>query len=316
MRAGSLGLVSTGRPRISSRHDAAGCLRRYLGNVDERESKLVQWWCSAQGGSFTWEWVSYPGVWLALLVPTALYQGASRRGRYGVTRRHRLHFYAGIAGLWLATDWPLGTLASGYLLSAQMLQVGIYTFLAVPLLLRAIPEPMASVLANRVRLTGLARHLGSNPALRIGLVSVGFLILHIPTFYDALRASQFGSFAMDAGLVALAIVLWLPDLVDGNAPSAPGHTQRESLTMVLTMGLLPAILLATAPFPFYATYELAPRIGAWHPLVDQRIAAGIMVAFPLLLTLIRTARRHTGTRQHRFAPGPRRGPVPATALRE
>ena len=27
----------------------------------------MQWWCSAQGVAWSWEWRAYPGVWLFVL---------------------------------------------------------------------------------------------------------------------------------------------------------------------------------------------------------------------------------------------------------
>ena len=39
----------------------------------------MQWWCSATGEAWSWQWQAYPGVWLFALTTAALYALAVRR---------------------------------------------------------------------------------------------------------------------------------------------------------------------------------------------------------------------------------------------
>ena len=60
-----------------------------------------------------------------------------------------LWFALGMAGLWAASDWPLGTLGAGYLLSVHTVLYIIYTMVAAPLLVLGLPPWMAPTTARQ-----------------------------------------------------------------------------------------------------------------------------------------------------------------------
>ena len=108
----------------------------------------VNWWCQATRAPWTWTPKLYVGVWLMMAVILGTYGWAMRRRARAVgldarDKRAILWFVLGAMGLWLATDWPLGLLGSGYLLSIHTTLYLIYTMVAAPLMLIGIPGWMA-----------------------------------------------------------------------------------------------------------------------------------------------------------------------------
>lgn len=110
-----------------------------------------------------WDWTprAYPGVWLAMASLLGWYLLARRRltldERLADDRRRPLAFVAGWVVLWAASDWPIGTLGSGYLASAHMVQYLLYTLVAAPLLVLGVSEPMLRRTLARTHTTELVR---------------------------------------------------------------------------------------------------------------------------------------------------------------
>ncbi len=91
---------------------------------------MITWWCTALERPWTWQWVAYPGIWVATLLPLVAYLRAVRRHPGPVDKVKTGQFVAGVVVFWLATDWPLGALSAGYLASAHMVQFLLYTLVA------------------------------------------------------------------------------------------------------------------------------------------------------------------------------------------
>lgn len=239
---------------------------------------MIQWWCSAQSRPFTWEWIAYPGVWIAVVVPVVGYLWAISRSEKATTRGQRLQFLSGMAVLWLASDWPLGTLGSGYLASAHMAQFILYVFVGVPLLMVGTPPWLARRLVDRLRLRRILASLAGSLGVAAGLFTAGFVLTHSPGVVDALRSSQFGSFVMDVSWLALGVVLWMPILSPIREHRAASRFAKIGYLLAATamMSIVPSTLILFADYPIYRIYELAPRIGSLTPATDQQIAGVLM----------------------------------------
>ena len=145
---------------------------------------------------------------LCLVIPYFVSQRRAPKGiEKGVSQKR--FFVLGVLLLWLANDWPLGLLGASYLASAHMLQFLIYTMAVAPILLIGIPEWMARRLAGRMRLYRLMGRC-TQPVVA-GLLFNGMLIFsHSPWAVDNLRATQFGSFAMDLLWLIAGLLVWAP----------------------------------------------------------------------------------------------------------
>lgn len=223
----------------------------------------MTWWCAATGLPWRWEWQAYPGAWLlAGMLLVWWFRGRPRRGS--------ALFLGGVVALWAATDWPLGPLGAGYLLSVHTVQFLLITLVAAPLLLAG------AEVAGRVRLAGPVGRVVTHPLAGLGAYSVILTVTHLPPVVDTLMPTQFGSFAVD--------MLWLGG---GLALYAPVVLQRPYSRMgpLLSVGYLfaativsaiPAALLTFSRLPIYAIYELAPRVTRLSAREDQQVAGLVM----------------------------------------
>lgn len=256
----------------------------------------MQFWCSASSEPWTWAWQPYLGVWLAVALGIGAYVRVWRRQRparplTAEERRKPWWFALGVAMLWAATDWPVGALGAGYLASVHMLQFMLYTLVAAPLLLISLPSWFFSGIRQRSwwpSLQTLARPLVAGIAFNVVLLST-----HAPAVVDLARASQIGSFAMDAVWLAAGMILWLPVCSPIKELRHPSLAVR-GVYLFLASGalpMLPGAFLVFADFPLYATFELAPRVGDLAAITDQQIAGLLMkvgnipILWPVLAVL-------------------------------
>jgi len=230
----------------------------------------MQWWCSAQGLPWTWEWRPYPGVWLFVLLLASGYllvrrRAAARRGQQPSWRR--VVGWVGLAFVWLALDWPLGALGAGYLSSVHSTQFLLLTFIAPPLLLLGLgpatqrPEPAKG---SRV-----ARVLGA-----LLLFNVVVIASHMPRVVDALMPTQLGAFAIDAAWLGSALLFWHPVLLQ--APPIHPLARMGYIFWGTLAHTGIGVWLLLARLPVYRLYELAPPIAGIDPMSDQQFAGGIM----------------------------------------
>ncbi len=251
---------------------------------------MITWWCTALNRPWTWEWIPYPGIWLATLIPLFLYGRALRRHEGPVDVKRAFLFFAGMLVLWAATDWPLGTLGAGYLASAHMTQFLLYTLVAAPLLLLGTPEWMARRLVRRLRLERPVLALGHNLVAAGLIYNVILLSTHAPGTVQALRTNQFGSFAMDVLWIVAGLVLWLP--IVSPLPEAKSTSNWAKMTYLFlttsVVAVIPASFLTFTSIPIYGIYELAPRIGSLTAVEDQQLAGIIMkiATIPIVWSVI------------------------------
>lgn len=233
----------------------------------------MQWWCAAQDVAWSWAWRPYPGVWifvgLIALAYVRLFGGLEASGR------KRLYFLSGLVTLWIALDWPVGALGSGYLASVHMVQFLLIALLAPPLLLLGIPGAAYERLARRAGFR-LIRAI-TIPLVALLLFNVIVVATHWPGVVDGLMASQIGSFVLDLSWLIGGLVLWWPVVSPvPDRPRFPFGVRMGYLIVCTVLMTLPYVFLTFAELPFYATYELAPPVGSISSREDQRLAGLIM----------------------------------------
>ena len=242
----------------------------------------MRFWCSALKVPWSWTWRPYVGVWLLCAGLLVGYAWALHR-RYRTTPRDPdatkriLSFVAGVALLWIASDWPVGLLGASYLASVHMLQYMIYTLGAAPLLLLGIPEWMARRILGKLRLYRTVKFL-SRPLIAGVLFNVILIGTNAPVVVDSVRSSQFGSFALDMTWILSGLLLWLP--ICSTIPEISGRSYLVKIVyLFLAAGTLPMVpggFLTFADYPLYRTYELAPRVANFGALEDQQLAGAFM----------------------------------------
>jgi putative membrane protein len=242
----------------------------------------MRWWCSAVEVPWSWAPRPYLGVWL-LCVGLALWYGlawrAHRRAGAEPTDRdasYMRRFAGGIVALWIASDWPVGALAGGYLMSLHMTQYLLYTLAAAPLLMLGTPEWLADAVLDRLHLQKVWSVL-SRPLVAVIVSNVVLVSTHSPFAVDRFRSTQLGSFAMDMIWLLSGLVLWGPVI----NPVRSGRIASDPLRIVYlfvaaaVLPMIPGGFITFSSNPLFATYELAPRVGM-TALHDQQLAGVLM----------------------------------------
>ena len=244
----------------------------------------MTWWCSAQGLPWTWEWRAYPGIWLSVLALTGAYIWALRRWEPRLlarddrptTRGEIASFAAGVLVLWVAADWPIGTLAAGYLLSARVLQYLMFVLVAPPLLLLGTPRWLLRRLLRGRAAFRIARLL-ARPLIPLLVYNTVLVAVHLPPVVDGFSGSQLGSFILDLTVVASGLVFWWPvvgRLPELNPMGYPGRIGYLLLSVFLPT--VPASFFTFAQYPIYGLYEFAPPVGGIDTVTDQQIGGMLM----------------------------------------
>lgn len=168
----------------------------------------LQWWCSARGVAWSWEWQPYPGVWLAAALAGSAVHVRIRRGR--LARFRGVAMLAGALLLWLATDWPVGALGAGYLASVHAVQFVMLAMVVPPLLLLGADREARTVRGPRVE---AFRRAVTQPLVTAATFSVVMVATHLPNVVDGLMRFQWGAFALDLIWFGAGCLFWWPVIV-------------------------------------------------------------------------------------------------------
>lgn len=235
----------------------------------------MQFWCSATGRPWTWEWQAYPGAWLfvaALLVGYVIV----RRRSPGAAEWWRIPlFLLGVVAVWAAIDWPIGALGSGYLLSVHEVQYVLLGLVAPALLWLGVPVQVTlSLPAER----GVGRVLRSlaRPLPAIAVYHLALLVTHIPFISDALMPTQIGSLAIDLTWLLAGLWFWWPVVAPEGINLVRAPLRIGYLFGSTILPTIPAAFITFARYPLYSLYELAPPIGNIAAKGDQQLAGLIM----------------------------------------
>jgi putative membrane protein len=192
---------------------------------------------------------------------------------------------AGVLCLWIALDWPVGTLGAGYLASVHMVQFILISIIAPPFLLYGIPRVLLARFAARPNAGRTARSV-LVPLIGIAGINIVVVATHAPLAVDSLMPTQLGSFALDIIWLVSSLAFWWPLVwsVPGDRPlPAPAKIGYLFAGTFAHTGV--AMYLLLSQFPVYRTYELAPPISGITPLGDQEVAGGLMLIAGILLVL-------------------------------
>jgi putative membrane protein len=242
----------------------------------------LQWWCSATGIAWSWSWRAYPGVWIMILLLALL---VLVRRPPAMSGGQRVWWLLGCSMLWVALDWPIGTLGAGYLLSAHALQFLLIVYVAAPLLLCGLPAAWLDGVGGRAAIAGALR-FATHPVVAGAVCAAALIVSHVPFVLDTLRPSQLGSFALDIAWVVAGLLLWWPVIVAVPARRwfpAPVKMLYLFVTGLPCVGV--GIVLTLTDLPLYGLYELAPRVESIPARVDQQAAGILMWVVAHLMTL-------------------------------
>jgi putative membrane protein len=244
----------------------------------------MQWWCSATGDPWTWQWQAYPGVWLFVGLLAYWYfrtvgrsdgptgEGTSARP----LARPSAWFITGLVSIWLALDWPIGALGAGYLASFHTITYILLSFIAPPCLILGLPR--ASITAGLERpAVGHLLRAAARPWVGLATFNVILLTTHVPDVVDALMASQVGALLIDLGWLVGGLCLWWPVMAPPEVARLRRPLKMAYLFLSTIIPIIPSAFLTFADYPVYSTYELAPRIFTILTAQQDQQLAGLLM---------------------------------------
>ena len=246
----------------------------------------VSWWCSARPVSWSWDPQFFPGIWIVMLCIIGSYifvyikslKKNSSLDREIATNKEKLSFISGWLLLWIMTDWPIGVLGSGYLLSAHMLQYVIYSLVVAPLLVGGISKPMISYYKDLWIFIPI-QFLISRPFICFVVFNIVLAITHIPYFTDILKPLQLGQMLIDVLWISAAMLFWSA-IGSFDDQSDVSLARAQKLLYIIGITLLPTIpgaFFVFSDFPLYTTYEFATRVFNGISAREDQMYAGLIM---------------------------------------
>ncbi len=222
---------------------------------------------------------------------------ADRRARWRAAS-----FYAGLATILVALEGPIDSYASR-LFWVHMIQHVLLLSVAAPLIVlgapwmsiwRPLPLEFRRAVAGGVArsawaapLRAAGRALGSPPGALLAF-SINLIGWHLPVFFDLTLRHLWVHVLEHTTFLAFGILLWAQVI-----HSAPLRLRLSPINRVYYMtaanlvGWVISLVLAFSPTPLYPVYlHLADRPGGISALVDQQLAAGVMLVLGSLSTVI------------------------------
>lgn len=222
----------------------------------------------------------HPDVWLMVFLLVGGYLAALRfwvppeRKHEPATPLQKLSFFAGVAVLWIGSDWPMHELSEDALFSMHMVQHTLYSLVAPPLLLLGIPAWLMRQIVAPI--FPVVRFL-TRPLIALIVFNAAIVVTHLPQLVDLAVHSEFAHFTTHVVFVASALLMWwpvvdpLPELKRLQPPSKMLYLFLQSIVPTV-----PASFLTFAESPLYSAYVEMPRFWGISAVTDQMVAGLIM----------------------------------------
>jgi putative membrane protein len=192
-----------------------------------------------------------------------------------VTRRQVGCFVAGLAAIFVASDWPVHDLAEGYLYSVHMVQHMLITLVAAPLILLGTPAWLMRRLLPG-HLVKVVRQM-ARPVPNLVQFNAVLILSHWPFWVNATLRNHPLHFVAHALLLLSALLMWM--VIVSPLPEVPRARPPMQMLYLFLQTLLPTVPASFLTFgskPLYSFYETVPRLYGWTALSDQQVAGLIM----------------------------------------
>ena len=212
-------------------------------------------------------------VWLlALLALAAGYLWSTRQEDCGATGRQKLLFLGGIVVLAGALTWPLGDLASHWLLLALVLQRLLLTLAVPPLLVLGTPRAIIDRLTRPAAVDAVLR-VAARPVPAVAIVTVVAVGTLTVSAVSLAAHSVVARTVIQLLVLGSGFVLWAPVLTE-----LPGIQRLSSLGRggyLIVQSIVPSFLSIVwifARHPLYAPFTNPGKIAGVTPLLDQELS--------------------------------------------
>ncbi len=212
-------------------------------------------------------------LWLlALLGLVAGYLWATQRQGCTATPRQKLLFLGGVVLLAGALTWPLGDLASHWLLFALVLQRLLLTLAVPPLLVLGTPRPIIGRLTRPAAVDAVLR-VAVRPLPAVAIVTVVAVGTLTVGAVSLAAHSVVARTVVQLVVLASGFVLWAPVLTE-----LPGAQRLSALGRggyLIVQSIVPSFLSIVwifARHSLYPTFTYTGTIAGMSPLLDQELA--------------------------------------------
>jgi cytochrome c oxidase assembly factor CtaG len=212
-------------------------------------------------------------VWLlALLALAAGFLWATRHGESAATGRQKFLFLGGVVLLAGALTWPLGDLASHWLLLALVLQRLVLTLAVPPLLVLGTPRPIIDRLTRPAAVDAVLR-VAARPVPAVAIVTVVAVGTLTVGAVSLAAHSVVAQTVIQLVVLGSGFVLWAPVLTE-----LPGVQRLSSLGRggyLIVQSIVPSFLSIVwifARHPLYPPFTYPGKVAGMTPLLDQELA--------------------------------------------
>jgi len=230
-------------------------------------------------------WEAQPDVWLVIAGLAAGYWIAVVRlgprfatpGRPVVTRFQVTCWVLGVLTTWLASDWPVHTVAEEMSYSVHMVQHLLITMVAVPLLMLGTPAWLARWLLHPPSRTFRAVRFLSKFLPALVVFNVVLVLTHWPALVNASLENALLHFLVHVLLFVSSIIVWMPVL--SPLPEIPRLATPVRVAYLFLQSVVPTVPASFLTFgsdPLYSFYEGLPHLWGLSTLEDQQVAGLIM----------------------------------------
>ena len=227
-------------------------------------------------------WQPHPDAWLLIVLLLGGYTYAlsawgrtGAPGRAAATTRQRVCFYAGVASIWLAADWPVKVLAES-LFSVHMAQHLVFSLIAAPLLLLGMPGWLLRKLLSPAPVQAVWRAL-TKPLVALVVFNVWIAVYHWPPVVNLSVTNDGFHLLAHAGWMVTSLIMWWPVL--SPLPEMPHLSSPVRMIYLFGQSIVPTVPASFLTFGesmLYDVYGSAPLMFGLDPLVDQQIAGLLM----------------------------------------
>jgi cytochrome c oxidase assembly factor CtaG len=212
-------------------------------------------------------------LWLlAFPALVAAYLWATSRDGFEATTRQRVLFLTGVVVLIAAVTWPLGDLATHWLLLALVLQRLLLTLAVPPLLVLGTPRPLLARLTRPTPIDAVLR-VAVRPLPAVVIVTV-VAVGTLTTGAVSLAArSDVARVLIELVVLTSGFVLWAPVLNE-----LPGVRQLSPLGRggyLIVQSIVPSFLSIVwifARHSLYPSFTHSGKVADMTPLLDQQLA--------------------------------------------
>ncbi|MPZ72654.1 MAG: hypothetical protein GEU74_05390 [Nitriliruptorales bacterium] len=227
-------------------------------------------------------WAPHADAWLLIVVllggylyALAAWGPTHAPGRAAATRAQRWSFYAGIATIWLAADWPVKVLAET-LFSVHMAQHLLFSLVGAPLLLLGTPGWLLRRLLSPRPVRALWA-VATRPLVALVVFNAWVVMYHWPPVVNLSVTNEWFHLLAHAGWVVTALIMWWPVL--SPLPELPHLSPPVRMLYLFGQSIVPTVPASFLTFGeslLYRSYEHAPMMVGIDPLTDQQVAGLLM----------------------------------------